>query len=168
MSDPVEPTTSDQLDEVRALFGEYAISLGFGLEFQGFDEELERFPGEYQAPHGFLLVLVDDGRVVACVGVRQLEPRTCEMKRMYVLPEARGRGLGRRLARAAIGKARESGYARMRLDTVESLTAANALYESLGFVVIDPYRFNPRPDAVYMQLDLKKEPVEQSSTGSLD
>lgn len=154
MSEPVEPSTPDQLDQVKALFGEYAVSLGFGLDFQGFDEELVRFPGEYQSPNGLLLVCMDDERVVACVGVRRLDPRTCEMKRMYVRPAARGQGLGRKLAIVAIERARESGYSRMRLDTVESLTAANALYESLGFVEIGPYRFNPRPDAVFMQLEL--------------
>jgi putative acetyltransferase len=148
---PVVPTSSYQLAQVRELFDEYAASLGFDLDFQGFESELERFPSDYREPAGFLLAVVLNQVVVGCVGVRTLERGVCEMKRMYVRPDHRGRGHGRNLACAAVENARERGFATMRLDTVEALTAANALYRDLGFERIEPYRYNPRPDAVYME-----------------
>jgi ribosomal protein S18 acetylase RimI-like enzyme len=144
----------DDLADVRALFHEYADSLGFDLGFQGFQEELERLPGEYSEPGGALLLARDAGHASGCVGFRRLAEDTCEMKRLYVQPRARGGRLGRRLAEAAIAEARRRGYHFMRLDTVPSMTEAIRLYESLGFVRIAPYRHNPIEGAVFMELAL--------------
>ena len=142
------------LADVRALFQEYANSLGFDLCFQGFQEELARLPGEYSDPSGALLVVRNANRVTGCVGLRRLEKDICEMKRLYVQPRARGGGLGRRLAEAAIIEARRKSYCFMRLDTVPSMKEAITLYESLGFVRIAPYRRNPIEGAVFMELTL--------------
>lgn len=122
-----------------ALFREYAQSLGFSLSFQGFDEELATLPGKYAPPAGALLLA---GRV-GVVGVRPLEPGIAEMKRLYVAPAARGRGLGRALALAAI-----------RLDTLDHMTEATALYRALGFREIAPYYDNPLEGARYFELNL--------------
>jgi putative acetyltransferase len=138
------------VDEVRALFREYAESLPFALDFQGFDRELDELPGAYAPPRGALLL----ARGAGCVGLRPIDAATCEMKRLYVRPSARGTGLGRRLAEAVVTEARTLGYSRMRLDTVPGMDAAQSLYAELGFREIAPYRANPIAGAVFLELEL--------------
>ena len=141
---------ADDVELVRALFREYADSLGVDLSFQGFEDELAALPGGYDA----LLVARIDGDAAGCVGVRPLGPGVCEMKRLYVRRSARGTGLGRALAEAAIAHARGLGYERMRLDTLPSMGAAQELYRSLGFVEIAPYRHNPIAGTSFLELRL--------------
>lgn len=142
------------ITQARELFLEYAASLGFDLSFQDFEKELNEFPGEYAPPDGCLLLAIDEGQLAGCVALKKISPTLCEMKRLYVRPEFRGRGVGRKLSEAVIGEARKIGYARMRLDTVPSMSAATSLYRSLGFKEIPPYRYNPIKGALFMELDL--------------
>lgn len=142
------------LDVVRALFGEYAESLGIDLAFQGFEREVAELPGKYQPPAGRLLLAWNGTRAVGCIALRPLETNVCEMKRLYVRPEARGEGLGRRLAERICREARDAGYARICLDTLPMMASAQALYESLGFVSTAPYVFNPIPGTKFLALDL--------------
>ncbi len=139
---------------VRALFEEYAQSLDFSLSFQDFDDELSDLPGKYAPPTGCMLALLHDDEVAGCVALRPLENGICEMKRMYVRPAYRGLQMGRVLAEAVIAKGGELGYRKMRLDTIDSMTAARSLYSALGFSKIEPYCYNPIAGVVYMELNL--------------
>jgi ribosomal protein S18 acetylase RimI-like enzyme len=130
---------------VRLLFREYGAGLGVDLSFQDFDAELADPLGVYE------IVLVARG---GCVALRRIDEGTCEMKRLYVRPEARGSGLGRRLAEAIVAEGRSRGYRRMLLDTLPSMTSARALYASLGFREIEPYRYNPVAGTTFLELVL--------------
>jgi len=144
------------IEQARALFLEYGESLNFSLCFQGFDEELATLPGAYAPPGGCLLLARAGAAVAGVVAARPLDREISEMKRLYVRPAYLGRGLGRRLAEAAIAAAHAAGYRKMRLDTVPGqMDAAIALYRSLGFVDIPPYYVNPLPEAIYLECDLR-------------
>jgi GNAT superfamily N-acetyltransferase len=143
-----------ELDMVRELMRAYAESLPFDLDFQGFDRELSELPGDYAPPRGALLVARVDGQVGGCVALRHLDGDVCEMKRLFVSPAARGRGIGRLLAEGIVDEARRLGYARMRLDTTPGMETAQALYEQLGFEEIPPYRHNPVDGTRFLELEL--------------
>jgi ribosomal protein S18 acetylase RimI-like enzyme len=147
--------STPDVEVVRRLFAEYGASLGFSLDFQGFDEELAGLPGDYGPPRGALLVATVDGVPAGCAGLRPLDPATAEVKRLYVRPGTRGHGLGRRLTEALLDAARERGYDRVRLDTTPGMEAAQALYAVLRFREIAPYRPNPVPGARFLELDLR-------------
>jgi len=151
----VQVESSAQIAQARELFLEYAHSLGFSLCFQNFDKELAGLPGDYAPPEGRLLLAECDGQLAGCVALHKLEPGTCEMKRLYLRPQFRGKGLGRTLADQIIAEARQIGYRHMRLDTVEPVMKdAVAIYQKLGFQQIAPYRANPIAGAMYMELQL--------------
>ena len=138
----------------RALFEAYARSLPVDLAYQRFEDELTNIESLYGPPRGALFLAMEDESAVGCVAVRHLKDDVCEMKRLYIVPDARGRGLGRSLAEAAIGKARELGYRTMRLDTLTSMTSAAALYRSLGFHEIAAYYETPYPTLFFeLRLD---------------
>jgi len=156
----VQAETPAQIAQARELFLEYAQSLGFSLCFQNFDKELAGLPGDYAPPEGRLLLVDYDGQLAGCVALHKLEShdqsdRICEMKRLYLRPQFRGKGLGRALADRIIAEARAIGYQRMRLDTVEPVMKdAVAMYRKLGFKEIAPYCANPIAGALYMELEL--------------
>jgi ribosomal protein S18 acetylase RimI-like enzyme len=149
-----EAETPDAIKSARELFEQYAASLGFDLSFQDFVAELQNLPGDYAPPHGCILLAKRDERIVGCVALRKLEDAICEMKRLYVIPEARRQGIGRNLAEAVILRAQALGYKRMRLDTLASMESANQLYSSLGFRPMPAYRYNPLEGAQFYELPL--------------
>ena len=142
----------------RALFEEYAAWLDVDLCFQGFAEELATLPGAYAPPRGRLLLAGPPGDAFGCIALRPLDAHGGEVKRLYVQPRARGRGVGRRLARALIGEARAIGYRELKLDTLERMPEARSLYASLGFVPCDAYYHNPLGGTIYMRVDLAGVP----------
>jgi ribosomal protein S18 acetylase RimI-like enzyme len=152
------PHHAPELDAVRDLFREYAASLSVDLCFQDFDTELLHLPGEYVAPRGALFLVTVNGRPAGCCALRPLEstdyPNAGEMKRLYVRPDFRGLGLGRRLAQAVLDSAQLADLACVLLDTLDDMESARALYEDLGFYSIAPYYFNPIAGAHYLKADL--------------
>ncbi len=146
--------TEEDYREARTLLHEYEAASEMDLCFQGFEEEVETLERMYGPPGGrFLLVRAGDA-TAGGVALRDLGDKICEMKRLYLRPGFRGRGLGRRCAERIVDEARAMGYARMRLDTLPSMRAAIALYRSMGFVEIDPYTENPVEGVLFMELAL--------------
>jgi putative acetyltransferase len=151
----VQAESPAQIAQARELFLEYAQSLGFSLCFQNFDSELAGLPGDYAPPDGRLLLAEHESQLAGCVALHRLEDGICEMKRLYLRPQFRGKGIGRSLADCIIREARQIGYRRMRLDTVEPVMKdAVAMYRQIGFREISPYRTNPIAGALYMELQL--------------
>ena len=153
----------EEIAIARGLFREYEAEMGIDLCFQGFEHELAGLPGEYAPPSGRLLLAWVDDRPVGCVALRRIEEGVCEMKRLYLEPSSRRGGWGRRLALELIREARAIGYHRMRLDTLPVMQAAVALYSTLGFRNIPPYRHNPIEGALYLELDLDAPEVRAAS-----
>ena len=147
--------TAEDVEAVRALFLEYAASLGFDLAFQDFEHEVASLPGNYAPPRGALLLAMDGATPAGCIALRPWgDADTCEMKRLYVRPSMRGKRVGATLVARILDLARSRGYRRMRLDTVPGMEAAIALYRTAGFHDIAPYRPNPVAGALFMELEL--------------
>ena len=152
----VQAKTAEDWADAERLIRAYLAGLPFEVDFQDVDSEMADLSSMYGLPDGaLLLVRGEDDVAVGVVGVRRFAEGDAELKRMYLVPEARGSGLGRALAEVAVTAARSLGYRRLLLDTVASLTAAIAIYDRLGFVEIDAYRHNPFEDARYFALDLQ-------------
>jgi ribosomal protein S18 acetylase RimI-like enzyme len=147
-------TTPADVAKARALFLEYAAESKLDLCFQGFEEELAALPGKYAPPGGCLLLAREEDLTAGCGALRELTAGVCEMKRLFVRPAFRKQGVGRLLAERLIEEARRIGYGTMRLDTLASMRAARALYESLGFRRIPAYYANPLAEVVYLELGL--------------
>jgi ribosomal protein S18 acetylase RimI-like enzyme len=152
----VEAQTAAQFEAARILIEEYAAHLGaqmgVDLGFQNISVELCNLAGMYGAPSGCLFLASREGEWLGCCALRRLEEDVCEMKRLYLKPRARGADLGRTLALSVVNKARQLGYHRMVLDTLDGMIAAQALYRSLGFREIGPYYQNPVAGVCYLEL----------------
>lgn len=149
------PRTTAEWRDARRLIEAYAAWLDLDLSFQDFAHELEHLPQEYGPPAGAFLLARDGVVPIGCVGLRRFSERAGEVKRLYVVPHARGCGVGRALAERIVATARQLGYARLLLDTLRSMSEAQALYMSLGFRPTAPYRYNPIPDTVFLELTIR-------------
>lgn len=158
MSNPgfelLSPVPATWFDDLRQILRECADSLPVDLSFQSFDLELEDLPGEYASPRGALFLGLLGGDVAGCCAVRPIDnvdySNACEMKRLYVRPPFRGKGLGRRLAESAMEAGRIAGYDHILLDTLNEMESARALYEELGFFEIPPFYRSPISGAHYL------------------
>ena len=156
----------EENSQVLGLFAAYAESLGVDLTFQNFQKEVASFPGKYASSQGGALLLAevtgtdsnnndansDANRLIGCVALRYNTPTWCEMKRLYVIPEARGTGTGEKLVAAIIQQAKNTGYKGIRLDTLPDMVAAQKLYRRFGFEIIDKYYDSPLEQTVFMGL----------------
>jgi len=139
----------------RTLFKEYEQSIGVSLCFQNFDQELANLPGDYAPPSGRLLLVRVDDQIAGCIALRKLDDSTSEMKRLYLRPEFRGRGLGEPIVQTLIHEAKLIGYSKIRLDTIPGrMDQAINLYRSIGSKEIPAYYDTPFDDTLYMELDL--------------
>jgi GNAT superfamily N-acetyltransferase len=150
----LQATTPREWDEAQRLVREYAASLNVDLSFQNFDHELQHFTTEYAPPTGAFILAEDAGQYVACIGLRQFAEGIGEIKRLYVVPAARGLGLGRLLVERIIVVARATGYTSLLLDTLPFMKEAQSLYVALGFKPTAPYRYNPVAGSAFLRLDL--------------
>ncbi len=150
----IEAQSQEEINIAKKLFQEYASSIDFNLCFQNFDEELKEIQTMYSPPYGCLLLAYLDNKPIGCVAFRKLEDDKCEMKRMYVKPQYRNKGVGRTLAEKIIEKAKSAGYKKMRLDTASTMKEALSLYRSLGFKEIQPYIHNPIKGTIFLELNL--------------
>ena len=142
------------LPRVRQLFREYAQSLQVDLCFQDFEAELASLPGKYSPPHGRLLLAWNADQAIGCIALRPIDGSTCEMKRLYVQPQARGHQLGKRLVERICQEASGAGYRHICLDTLPTMTSAIQIYQAMGFKTIGPYVFNPVQGALFLGLEI--------------
>lgn len=151
--------TPEQIELARQLFREYEAWVEVDLCFQSFEAELAGLPGKYAEPDGCLLLAYVDGQLAGCIALRKIGDGVCEMKRLFVGEQFRGKGIGRFLVETIIKTAKEIGYERMRLDTLPpKMNDAIKLYRSFGFKEIGPYYQNPVSGAIFMELDLASNP----------
>lgn len=150
----IRPAAPADIPDVQLMLQEYVRWIGLDLAFQEIDAELAGLPGEYAPPRGALFVVGESDRLLAMIGVRQFDGPVCEMKRLYVRPGARGRGLAKQLIAHVLDEARRLRYSEIRLDTLPMMGDAQALYVSLGFRDIEPYYDTPIAGTRFMSLQL--------------
>jgi putative acetyltransferase len=150
----IEAESAGDLARIRVLFAEYGASLPFSLCFQRFEEELAGLPGAYARPEGCLLLALGEDEAVGCVALRKIAEGVAEMKRLFVRPAFRGKGIGRILAEAILDEAAKAGYRSIKLDTIDSMKEAITLYRDLGFETTSPYTYNPVPGVIFMERSL--------------
>lgn len=144
----------NDIETLKILFNEYTSSLGIDLTFQDYEQEIRDLPGKYDLPRGRLYIIYD-GAPAGCIGLRPLNQYHCEMKRLYVRHEFRGKGFGKILAQKILDDAKEIGYTKMYLDTLLSLDTAVKMYKQMGFREIEPYYDNPYPNVAYFCMELQ-------------
>lgn len=139
---------------VQDLWREYWLSLALPPDFQGFAEELSGLPGAYASPRGRLLLALVAGEPAGTAALRPMSAQCCEAKRLYVRPQYRGQGIGKRLLDQLVSEARAEGYQEMYGDTLRSMTSALKMYRQRGFAEVPPYSGTPTPSAIFLKLAL--------------
>ena len=144
-------TTAADFQQGKKLFEEYVQSLGVDLSFQDFVKELSTIDQQYNHPEGALLLAYMESIAIGCAGIRKLDEEVAELKRMYIRGEYRGYRIGVNMLEQCLQKAKELGYKKIRLDTLQSMEKAQSLYRSFGFYEIPSYRYNPLEGTIYME-----------------
>ena len=147
--------------EINALYSEYKTMLMTNdssfrnyLDIQHYEEEINHLEKKYGMPFGRLYLAYWNGEAAGCIGLKNIDKKNCEMKRLYVRPQFRGKNIGKLLAQKIITDAKEIGYSYMLLDTLPFLEKAIHIYKQLGFYTIDCYNNSPMSTSIYMRLDL--------------
>jgi len=146
--------TDEETAEAKELIIEYAQWLNLDLCFQNFDDELNNFPEKYKEPDGAFIIAKENNNIIGCVGIRKIEPKICEMKRLFVNDNYKGKGIGKKLVEMIIEEAKIKNYERIRLDTINTMDAALNIYYKNGFHRIEPYYNNPNKGTVYLEKTL--------------
>lgn len=153
----LEVSTPELISQTKHLFREYEKWLNVSLCFQGFEDEVDTLPGKYAPPEGRLYIVKSAEGYSGCIALRKIDEGICEMKRLFLKEELRGKGIGNILVTRIIQDAKDIGYKTMRLDTIkEKMPKAVAIYTKHGFIEIEPYYQNPNPHTLFMELDLTK------------
>jgi ribosomal protein S18 acetylase RimI-like enzyme len=147
---------SAQIAKIKILFKEYAVARKDDPALVDFPEEIKSLPGEYAPPAGSIIIAFYDRKLAGCVALHKLDEKICEMKRLYVRPSFRKKGIGKFLIQGILNEAFDLGYIKMRLDSIPSMKTAQRLYESAGFYEIPDYRNNPNKGTKYFEIDLSK------------
>ena len=140
----------EDLASVLSIWWEFIANSPVNLDYQGNDAEFANLPGKYAAPKGCVLLADHWGEIEGCIAMREVNTEICEMKRLYVKPQARGRKLGRQLVERLIAEAQSAGYNEMRLDVQQESVSARGLYKALGFIPAEAISFNPVPGASFL------------------
>jgi ribosomal protein S18 acetylase RimI-like enzyme len=143
-----------EIAEIKNIIREYISWLNMDLGFQNIEDELDHFPQKYQEPDGAFIIAKENNIIVGCVGFKKLDKITCEMKRLFVRDNYKGRGIGNILVEKIIEDAKSKGYEIMRLDTMDTMKSALNLYRKTGFYEIEPYYNNPHKGAMYLEKKL--------------
>jgi len=154
MSSFITATTAKDYAAAQEMFRAYAKAININLDFQHFEEELTDLPKMYSLPQGGIILAKDQESVVGCVAIRRINEREGELKRMYVAPEYQNKGFGKTLLQKALMLARECNYEKVKLDTLNYMSAAIHLYQQAGFYEIPPYYNNPISTAVYFEIEI--------------
>jgi len=154
MSSFITATTAKDYAAAQEMFRAYAKAININLDFQHFEEELTDLPKMYSLPQGGIILAKDQESVVGCVAIRRINEREGELKRMYVAPEYQNKGFGKTLLQKALILARECNYEKVKLDTLNYMSAAIHLYQQAGFYEIPPYYTNPISTAVYFEIEI--------------
>ena len=148
----------DHIDEIKSLFSEYTAmlvsidpSFSIYLDIQHYDEEAGNPAAKYALPRGRLYLALHDGKAAGCIALRPLSDDRCELKRLYVRPQFRGKGIARMLCERILEEAEKTGYREIYLDTLPELSDAIRLYEKLGFTYTDSYNDSPLERTVFMK-----------------
>ncbi|MEM9075952.1 MAG: GNAT family N-acetyltransferase [Bacteroidota bacterium] len=146
--------TKEEFELGKVLFQKYAEDIGIDLSFQGFDKELQEIKTQYGPPEGALFIVFSESIPIGCFALRKLDSKTCELKRMFLEKNERGKGIGKQMMDKALLEAHGLGYSKIRLDSIKSMKTAIALYQAFGFKEIEAYRHNPFDDAIYFEKDV--------------
>ena len=144
----------DDTASVLNIWREFVANSPVNLDYQENGAEFANLPGKYASPKGCVLLAERDGEIIGCIALREVSTDICEMKRLYVMPSARGNNVGHKLVERLIAEARGAGYREMRLDVQKKSGSARKLYASFGFVAAEPVSFNPVPGASFLGLHL--------------
>jgi N-acetylglutamate synthase-like GNAT family acetyltransferase len=143
--------TKDEILKTKTLILEYIKWLNQDLSYQNIDDELLNFPEKYKEPSGAFVIAKIDENVIGCAGLKKFSDEICEMKRLYVLDNFKGKGIGKKLTEKIIAEAKTKNYEKMRLDTFDKMEAALEIYYKNGFKKIDPYYHNPYEGVIYLE-----------------